>query len=308
MTDFRSGQPSPDTAHPFATGIVGATGQIYPFLLPRLLTAGHRITVLSRRKGCDDSVVDRVVAAGGAQLGEAIVDRSLEVLFWLAPLTALPPVLSTLSPGPLRRLVAFGTTSRHYKGASRSRADRDLASSMARAEEEVLGAAGRLGVAATLFRPTMIYGGSSGGVAMIEAIVRRLGVFPLVGGGTGLRQPVHADDLAGACLAVLDRAVTYGRVYDLAGGEVLSYREMVVQVFESIGRRPRFMNLPAGVLRAAVAVARLVPSLRQLSPDLADRMAHDLCFDNGPAASDFGYAPRGFRPAPPAPARRSVLR
>lgn len=296
-------QPFQGSRRPPATGIVGATGQIYPFLVPRLLAAGHRITVLSRRKGCDDSGVDRVVVAGSTRLAESIHDRSLEVLFWLAPLTALPPVLAGLSPGPLRRLIAFGTTSRHYKGSSRSRADRDLALSMARAEDEVLAGAGRLGVAATLFRPTMIYGGASGGVAMIEAIIRRLGFFPLVGDGAGLRQPVHADDLAAACMAVLDRTATFGRVYDVAGGEMLGYREMVARVFEAAGRRPRFVHAPLGVLRAAVALARLLPAFGDLSPDLADRMARDLCFDNGPAASDFGYAPRPFRPDPRLPGR-----
>jgi hypothetical protein len=70
---------------------------------------------------------------------------------------------------------------------------------------------------------------------------------------------------------------------------------MVEQVFTAAGRRPRILSLPTGALRAALTVARLVPGLRFLPADAADRMNVDQAFDPSQAQRDFGYAPRAFQ-------------
>ena len=67
----------------------------------------------------------------------------------------------------------------------------------------------------TIIRPTMIYGTPADrNMARLLRALRRLPVLPLPGGGTGLQQPVHVDDLAGAIVAALDRPATIGRAYD----------------------------------------------------------------------------------------------
>ena len=55
-----------------------------------------------------------------------------------------------------------------------------------------------------ILRPTLIYGyGQDKNVSEIARFVRRFGFFPLIGKAQGLRQPVHADDVAEACKAAL---------------------------------------------------------------------------------------------------------
>lgn len=81
------------------------------------------------------------------------------------------------------------------------------------------------------------------------------------------------------------------------GGDFLpraTYGEYLEQVLsDAEAARPGSLDRVHG---EAVALARLLPAFGDLSQDLADRMVQDLCFDNGPAVSDFGYAPRSFRP------------
>ena len=81
-------------------------------------------------------------------------------------------------------------------------------------------------------------------VTMIARFIRRFGFFPLVGNGKGYRQPVHADDVAAACLMVLNRPITFNRNYNLSGGQTLTFREMVEAIFLALDKKPRIVSIP----------------------------------------------------------------
>jgi len=275
--------------------VVGGSSQIRHFLLPRLVNAGYPVTVFTRGEHASNPDV-RWVTASHDGLGDAIVALGhCPTLIWLAPLPALPALFDKLVDAGVQRVIAFGTTSRFYKGAASSSRDRDLATRMACAEEALGVACADAGVAITLFRPTLVYGcGMDENVMFIASTIRRFGFFPVVGGGAGLRQPVHADDLAAACLSALERPESFGKAYNLSGGSTLSYRDMVVAIFKAMGRTPRIVDVPVPLLRFAIRCARLLPGLGYLSADMADRISRDLCFEHGDAVRDLGYAPRAF--------------
>jgi nucleoside-diphosphate-sugar epimerase len=196
----------------------------------------------------------------------------------------------------VRRLIAFSTTARFYKTDSADDAERGRLAQLVAAEDAMAELSRRYHIVWTLFRPTLVYGcGRDRNVTAIARFVRSLGFFPIVDGGRGLRQPVHADDVAQACVAALDRPLTHGKAYTLSGGSVVTYRQMVEAVFRQLGRAPRIVEVPLPVLRAAIAAARWVPGLRSLSPEMASRMCVDLCFAHAEAAHDFGFRPRAFQ-------------
>lgn len=287
------------TAHPRPAPrraiVLGGASAIGRFLLPMLAPAGFDVVALTR-----DSA--RTGAPwrhwSGNGLGEALApDEHLDVALHLAPLTILPALVPDLARHGVRRLIAFGTTSRHYKTTSGDARERDFIRGFADAETAVATACASHGIAWTLFRPTLVYGaGTDANVALVARVVRRLGFFPLLGGGRGLRQPVHAADLARACLQALDRPATHGRAYDLSGGSTLTYRAMVEAICVATGRTPRTIDVPLPVFRFAIRVARLLPAFRKISPEAALRQGVDLCFDHAAATRDFGYAPRAFTP------------
>src|SRR5207248_1766019 len=136
----------------------------------------------------------------------------------------------------------------------------------------------------TIFRPTLIYGGGlDGNVTAIADFIHRFGFFPVAGEGRGRRQPVHADDLADACVKALECRPAFGRAYDLVGGTTLEYRAMVEAVARGIGREPRIVRLPPSLLRLMAGRGRR---------EIVRRMAEDLAFDSTEAVRDFGYSPR----------------
>jgi GT2 family glycosyltransferase len=196
-----------------------------------------------------------------------------------------------------RRLVAVSSSSVVTKRDSRAHGDRRTVEKLQFGEREAQRIAAQCGAAITLFRPSMIYGNRHNqNIAFIARFITLLGVFPIVGHGRGKRQPVHAEDVAKSCLDVLDNEATFGRMYDLAGAEVIEFKEMITRVFASKSRKPRFVHLPGGILRTGVALASRLPGLRFLTPAMVDRLDQDLVFDISPARKDFAYTPRQFEP------------
>jgi uncharacterized protein YbjT (DUF2867 family) len=258
--------------------ILGATGQIGRCLLGRLATAGRPAIAVCRRPepalspAADWLAADltRPLDLAGRRPAAAIHATGA----WL-----LPPQLPVLEQAGLQRLVCFSSTSMLAKAASPSAEEREIARMLAAAEAAVAEGA----IPWTLLRPALIYGlGLDRNVTAAARFIRRWHCFPLGGPGKGLRQPVHADDLAAGALAALDLPATAGGSFNLGGGETLSYRQMIQRIFETLGQRPRFLRLPF--------LARLPGS----TGAVAARMEQDLAFDIGEFWRLAGIAPRRF--------------
>ena len=272
------------------TLVLGATSLIGRFLLPRLAAAGAEVVAISRAPKPLAPGVRWIEADLTAPDWSADIPRAATV-FALTPIWLLPPALPALAGAEARRLVAVSSTSVFTKAASPEPSERDVARRLADAEEAVTAS----GLAWTILRPTMIYAeGLDANVSRLARLIARWKALPLSGRGAGLRQPVHADDLAAGAIAAAGADAAVGRSYDLPGGETLSYREMVGRLFEAQGLPPCIFSVPPPLWRLALALA--APLLPGATGAMGDRMAADLTFDAAPAQRDFGWAPRRFQP------------
>lgn len=273
--------------------VTGGSSVVGDYLLPRLVRASHEVTVLSRRPHAHAAWRQADVAR------DAVWDAVLadtQALIHLAPLPLLPRLLRD-APAGLRRVVAIGTTSVYTKVDSASPRERELVHHQREAEQGMIESCRARGMVYTLLRPTLVYDGRRDkNVARIAALIRRIGFFPLAWPGRGMRQPLHADDLAAACVAAL--ALPESAAYEIAGGETLSYRAMLERIFRALGREPRILPVPLFLYRAAIAVARLLPRYRGLTPEVAERMNRDMVFDCAAAEQALGLRPRPFTPEP----------
>ncbi len=283
--------------------LLGATSLIGRFLTPRLASSGLNAVAISRAPPCPHQrdVAQKAADALQWAQGDLTAPDTLpklapaDAIVSLSPIWLLPSALPRLLDTGARRVIAFSSTSRVTKIQSPVAAERAVAERLADGEAQTLSLCAKAGVACTLLRPTLIYAeGQDRNVSRLAELIRRFGVLPLSGEGEGLRQPVHADDLAWAALALLDAPATFGKTYALPGGETLSYRVMVERVFESLGRKPRILTVPPPVWRLGLTLAS--PVLKGATSAMGQRMAQDLTFDAGPARDDFGWAPRPFRP------------
>lgn len=273
--------------------VFGASGQIGAPAVELLQAVGWRVLAVSRQARGD---------AAGVHWIQADLPETID-LPW--------QVDAAISCGPLdkfshwyaasdlrcARVIAFGSTSASTKAASSSDDERDVAQRLAQAESRIRQAAHLRGAAATLLRPTLVYGGGQDQtLSHIAALAQRYGCFALPRRALGLRQPVHVQDLASAALLALQSPNAAGNSYDLPGGERLPYREMVKRVLGCLPAQPRLLELPMPLFRVALRVAQARGVARPLTPAAVARMRCDLVFDAGPARRDFAYMPRPFQP------------
>jgi uncharacterized protein YbjT (DUF2867 family) len=155
-------------------------------------------------------------------------------------------------------------------------------------------ASGRAGV---MLHPTMIYGAEGeDNVQRLAALLRRLPVVPLPGGGRSLVQPIHQDDLTRCIRAALERDWSAPQALVVAGPEPVAYADFVRAVADAAGRgRPRLVPLPAWLLIAAALPTALLPVVPTIRPAEIRRLLEDKAFDIGPMVAALGVRPMALQ-------------
>jgi len=280
-------------------GVLGASSLVGAYLLPQLVAAGWQLHAFSRQ-------AERMGAAKAAGItwhrppGQSNTDNAVIACSdWisLAPIWVLLQYFSWIATCGAQRVVAVSSTSRWIKTASSDPGERLLAERLAKGEQDFINWASQNRIEWIILRPTLIYGdGRDRNISSMARFIQRFGFFPLLGEGRGLRQPIHAREVAIACHLALEARHIANRAYEISGGETLTYHNMVYRVFEALGRRPRIVPVPLWCFRLAVAGARLLPPFRKLSAAMAERMNQDLVFDHSTASRDWGFSPGPFKP------------
>ncbi|MFO7606927.1 MAG: NAD-dependent epimerase/dehydratase family protein [Desulfurivibrionaceae bacterium] len=221
---------------------------------------------------------------------------AVEEWLCLAPIRVLPDYFSMLETAGVRRIVALSSTSRFTKTTSLDPAEKADAASLAEGEERLKAWAESKGVEWVILRPTLIYGlGRDRNISEIARFIRRFRFFPFFGKAGGLRQPIHVEDVAAACVSALKNPIAANRAYNISGGETLPYRDMVGRVFAALHRRRLSVMIPLAAFRVSVSCLRLLPRYRHWSAEMAERMNRDMVFTHAEAAADLGFSPRPFR-------------
>lgn len=199
-------------------------------------------------------------------------------------------------PGRPSRVVAIGSAGVHDKRDSPDPAERAIADALAAAEARLARAAAARGSALTLLRPTLVYGrGQDRSLSRLVALARRWPVLPVPADARGLRQPVHADDVAAAVLAALRAPAPVPGTFDLPGGEVLPWIDMVARCLAVAAPGARLLRVPGPLLRGALALLR--PFGLGPGPGLLARLGRDQACDGSPVHRALGVSPRPFRPS-----------
>jgi len=149
------------------------------------------------------------------------------------------------------------------------------------------------GADVVVIRPGWVYGpGDRRTLKLFRAAARRR--VPVVGRGRTLQTPVYIDDLIDGTLRASERGRA-GEIYNLAGPEVLSVREIVAIAAAAAGAKPIPFGLPTIPTRAAAwALGRAFGAVGCEAPLNPSRLAffvHPKPLDIRKAAAELGYAP-----------------
>lgn len=275
--------------------VIGASGQIGRALIPRLLEDGQQILALSRIPRTSSR--QNIEWVCGDVFAKMPALPELDVIFSLGPLNGFAQWLARAKFEGRPRIVAFGSMSAESKRDSMDPAERALAQTLHRAELQLAEAAAARGIVWTLLRPTMIYGGGlDRSLTPLARVGERMHLFPRLYGATGLRQPVHVDDLADACLAAALPDAAPNRSFDLGGGERIAFSQMLERVRGSLNGFVLSVPIPLIAAHAGLAIARLHPRWRGIGHGAVRRLRVDLIANDEAAREGLRWSPRAFRP------------
>ena len=273
--------------------VIGATGIVGGHIVDQLVRAGERPFALSRSE-----------RSGSANVQWLQGDLAEPAILKLPPVTTLyctahAGLLANALPRfycpLLTRVVAFTSTSIITKMNSHIPAERESVRLWAEAEKQLIATCQELRVAWTVLRPTIIYDeGRDANITRLSRLIERFGFVPLAGNGSGLRQPVHAEDLAIGAIAAAASPAAANKIYAIPGRDTITYREMVGRIFDGLHKPRRVVAIPPALWRTAFALAR--PFIADANVAMGNRMSKDMIFDPAPAMQDFGWNPREFRP------------
>nr|CAA9290510.1 hypothetical protein AVDCRST_MAG63-4331 [uncultured Armatimonadetes bacterium] len=147
----------------------------------------------------------------------------------------------------------------------------------------------------TILRPTMIYGNHRDhNLHKLIRVLHRYPVFPVFGGGSAVMQPVHVEDLAAAVVACVGNDRVKRRGYDLSGGSVVTYGDILRRITRLLGKRVRFVPVP---LPAGIFFARLYGRASKhpiITVEQIQRLQEDKSYPHEAAARDLDFRPRPF--------------
>lgn len=296
--------------------LLGASSQLGECILPRLLAADYTVHAVSRKP---HSAVNSQLSSATNSTASNAIDRTAQRVHWhqldlqspvvwpakvslvvhLAPLYTLPALLQQATE-PLR-VIAISSTSVRSKYNSPAAAERALAQRLLRAELELSQLCQARGHSLTILRPTMLYGvGRDATIGRMQRFVQRWGFLPLPSMPTGLRQPVHVDDVAKAIIQVINEPNAFHKVYELGGGDCLTVQQLAQRIFIDNHQPVRIVAIPTGLLAVVFALLKVLRPQLDWSPALLKRAAADQLAENQAAQQDFQYAPRPFNGVFPA--------
>ncbi len=272
-----------------AVHVIGAAGRSGAALVRALLADGIAVQPVVRDLGRWQAAApapQQLLAAprradlqDARALTAALADATRIVCTAHARLTA---ALLAAAPAAAR-LVLLGSTRRFTRWP-------DAHGEGVRLGEAALLGSGRPGV---MLHPAMIYGATGeNNVQRLAALLRRLPLVPLPGGGRALVQPIHQDDVTRAILAALAIDWTAPQALVIAGPEALPYAAFVRAVARAAGLPPpRIVAVPAAPLMALAPLTALLPFVPRVRAAEIRRLTEDKAFDIRPMSATLGVLP-----------------
>jgi uncharacterized protein YbjT (DUF2867 family) len=149
----------------------------------------------------------------------------------------------------------------------------DYARTKAIAEETVLKAVKD----AVILRPSIVFGPEDGFFNKFADMSRLAPALPLVGGGHTKFQPVYVADVAEAVVKGVVGEIEGGKIYELGGPEVLSFKQCLQTMLKVISRSRPLVHLPWAIASLIGSVTSLIPFI---DPPLTEDQVELLKSDN----------------------------
>lgn len=156
---------------------------------------------------------------------------------------------------------------------------------------------------AIIMRPSVVFGPEDCFFNTLADLSRFLPIMPLFGGGQSKLQPVYVGDIAAFVVRALEAQVTFGKIYDLGGPQIMTFQNVLESIFQIIHRKKTTLPIPlsAGLLIGSflgiIGKLPLVPTLLtvdQIRFLQMDNVVSQAAIENGYTLEGAGIVPRAM--------------
>jgi NADH dehydrogenase len=151
---------------------------------------------------------------------------------------------------------------------------------------------------AVIFRPSINFGPEDDFFNRFATMARYLPALPLIGGGTTKFQPVYVADVAEAIARSVDGVVEGGKIYELGGPNVLTFKECMEELLAVIDRKRMLVPVPWWVAGIQASILGLLPKPLLTRDQLAqlryDNVVSDEAVKTGRTFDGIGIQPQSL--------------
>ena len=291
--------------------VTGASGFVGSYVVPELVSGGHRVVALVRSAPAGEAVMVRLDPDQRSKVelrtGDPVAGTGLaEALAGVDAVVHLLAIPRDRDGGKSLLRVNLGGTTTMLEASKLARVrrfvhvgamgvvdDPDLHYSSSKAKAEQAVAASDLDW--TILKPSLLWGPRDGFFNIIADLVRMSpGIVPVPGNGKSRFQPLSAVDLATCVRLAVESSATVGRSIELGGPRYWTYREVTREVLTGMRKRRAIVPMPVPVIKLVAGTAEAA----HLPFPVATDQLRQLRLDNiGPLDSchaAFGFVPRSM--------------
>jgi len=131
------------------------------------------------------------------------------------------------------------------------------------------------GLPYTILRPSLVFGDGAPATARIIAMLRtHIPIFPMVGSGWRVSQPIHVDDLVSCAEAVVEKGPELA-IREIGGPETMSQGELIDRVMAACGKRRVKLHFPVALCRLAAPALAVLGARAPFTWDSLALLAED---------------------------------
>jgi NADH dehydrogenase len=291
--------------------VFGGAGFIGRYVVQRLAARDYIVRIAGRdpqaaRFLSTQGRVGQIVPLRASVTDEAAVARAVEgaeaVINLVGILHGDFETIQAKGPGIVARAAAAAGAARFVQ-VSAIGADAASDSRYARSKAEGEAAVRAAFPAATILRPSVVFGPEDNFFNRFAGMARLLPFMPVVSGASRF-QPVFVGDVADAVMAAVERDDAAGRLYELGGPRVMTMRDVLRFILETTRRSKRLVDMPMGLMGLQASILEKLPN-PALTTDQLKLLGRDNVVAEGvPGLADLGIAPTSVEAVVPGYLRR----
>jgi NADH dehydrogenase len=120
------------------------------------------------------------------------------------------------------------------------------------------------------------------------------GVVPVPGDGSARFQPLSVVDLATVLALCIERPESIGRIYEIGGPEIWTYREITREVVAAMGAHRAIVPVPVPLISLVAGTSELLHLPFPVATDQLRQLALDNVAEPDAFERSFGFRPAGM--------------